>query len=160
MNEEDIGEYICQVNTEPQIVKKLFLEVLLPPKIIEEKTTINPSPVAEGDTLMLNCFVDGLPIPKVSWYFRKKISNSHVNENELIFNYDNTHTSNEENTPSMIPIQEGNVLTLENIGRNYSGYFECIANNSVPPAASRKMKVSVECKIYNYNVNKFSCCSF
>ena len=28
VNEEDIGEYICQVNTEPQIVKKINLQVL------------------------------------------------------------------------------------------------------------------------------------
>ena len=118
----------------------------MPPKIIEERTTINPSPVAEGDTLTLNCFVDGNPIPKVAWYFRKKIANNHVNENELKFNYENSYSSNEEKSPNMIPIEEGNVLTIENIGRNYTGYFECIANNSVQPAASRKMKVSVECK--------------
>lgn len=43
-------------------------------------------------------------------------------------------------------IQEGSNLVIENINRSYSGVFECIANNSVPPAASRKIKVSVECK--------------
>ena len=149
VTEEDIGQYICQVNTEPQIAKKIFLQVLLPPKIIEEKTTINPNPVVEGDVLTLNCFVDGLPIPKVSWYFRKKVASSHANENELVFNYDKfSHYLNNGvgSAASMIPIQEGNVLIIENVGRNYSGYFECIANNSVPPAASRKMKVTVECK--------------
>jgi hypothetical protein len=41
------------------------------------------------------------------------------------------------------------MLSIKNISRNYSGYFECIANNSVPPAASRKMKVTVECKNFN-----------
>ncbi len=28
VNEEDSGEYICQVNTEPQIITKVYLQVL------------------------------------------------------------------------------------------------------------------------------------
>jgi hypothetical protein len=28
VNEEDSGEYICQVNTEPQIITKVYLNVL------------------------------------------------------------------------------------------------------------------------------------
>ena len=122
-----------------------FYYLLVPPKIIEEKSTINPSPITEGETLTLLCYVDGLPIPKVSWYFRKRISNNHANENELIFSYHKNPVLIE-SVANMVPLHEGNVLTIQNINRNYSGYFECIANNSVPPAASRKMKVTVECK--------------
>lgn len=115
----------------------------MPPKIIEEKSTINPATLSEGETLRLFCHVDGSPIPKVSWYFRKKISSNELtNEQQLIYvdKITNFHDYN-----NMIPIHEGNTLVVENITRNYSGYFECIANNSVLPSASRKIKVTVEC---------------
>ena len=104
----------------------------MPPKIIEEKSTINPEPITEGETLNLYCHVDGSPKPKVTWYFRKNAA-----FNEAIGHFHRNNTI----------VYEGDNLIIHNVSRHYSGYFECVANNSVHPAASRKIKVAVECKI-------------
>lgn len=166
VNEEDSGEYICQINTEPQMVTKINLHVLcmlisnftniqskpnskkitalikVPPKIIEEKSTISPEPVREGDTLALYCHTEGIPKPKVSWYFRKRSQQSHhhnsVNDRSAVAQQTNAKTHEQ-------VFQEGDTLIIKNVSRLNSGIFECIANNSVPPAASRKIKVSIEC---------------
>lgn len=67
----------------------------------------------------------------MSWFFRKiRIKNERV----FIKNpktYDHV-------------IHEGDTLVIRNISRHHGGIYECIANNSVLPAASRKIKVSVE----------------
>lgn len=149
VNEEDAGEYICQVNTEPQIITKIYLEVLLPPKIIEEKSTISPGPVKEGSTLNLYCHSEGIPAPKVTWYFRKRSSQSSLSLTQA--HHLNRHTNSEKSSllhhngkSNENIINEGSTLIIKDISRVHSGIFECIANNSVPPAASRKIKVSVE----------------
>lgn len=144
VNEEDAGEYICQVNTEPQIITRIHLDVLLPPKIIEEKSTVIPSPIKEGDSLSMYCHAEGIPTPKVTWYFREKSTaakdSSSVNHH---FKRHEKNSKHEKNADGRV-IQVGNTLTLNNISRSYSGIFECIANNSVPPAASRKIKITIE----------------
>jgi len=152
VNEEDSGEYICQINTEPQMVTRINLQVLLPPKIVEEKSTISPEPIREGDTLVLYCHTEGIPKPKVSWYFRKR---HHSHSNSATLNSDRSVAQQQQQQngkqSASLPsphheqvLQEGDTLIIKNVSRYYSGVFECIANNSVPPAASRKIKVSVE----------------
>ena len=116
----------------------------VPPKIIEEKSTISPGPVKEGSTLSLYCHAEGVPSPKVSWYFRKRSSsmtNHQTSNHHFNHIHDKSHKSNEH------IIHEGNTLIIKDISRTHSGVFECIANNSVPPAASRKIRVSVECRL-------------
>ena len=108
-----------------------------------------PMPIHEGSTLCLYCHAEGIPMPKVFWYFRKRsfINLNHQNShNNRSYNVnDANYNSNKININDQ-NINEGNTLILKNISRNFSGIFECIANNSVPPAASRKIKVSIECK--------------
>jgi hypothetical protein len=118
-------------------MKKKLFSPQVPPKLIEEKSTLNPSPIAEGTRLWLHCHFDGLPEPKVSWFYHKRKM------------YDEVETHSKRKIRKHIHgavIHEGSSLVIENISRNNSGYFECIANNSVLPAASRKLKVTVECK--------------
>ena len=123
------------------------LKVLLPPKIIEEKSSIIPESVLQGQTLKLYCHADGIPTPKISWYFRR-----HQDSRTVVL-------KDQESDALMLTakplrsnfhlIQEGNTLTIRNISTHHSGVFECIANNSVPPAASRKIRVNVECIFLN-----------
>ena len=123
----------------------------VPPKIIEEKSTITPGPVKEGSKLTLYCHADGIPTPTVLWYFRNKktIPSHHIG----LHNQHTGDRSNHVSRSNELVIQEGNTLTIHNITRAYTGIFECIANNSVPPAASRKIKVIVECMVYFKCIN-------
>ena len=145
VSEEDQGEYICQINTEPPIISRVILRVLLPPKIIEDKSSVMPAPVMEGQTLKLYCHAEGIPHPEVSWYFRHHSKNSVQKRDHHRMRHIRHSVKNQ-------IYQEGSTLVIRNISTQYSGIFECIANNSVPPAASRKIKVNVECKIIFLNV--------
>lgn len=151
VNEEDSGEYICQINTEPQIITRIFLHVLLPPKIIEEKSSLQTGPVQEGQSLRLYCHADGIPTPKVTWYFRKKLSSHHSNQQQSQQAHHLAHSFDLSQTAHLAKyfehqsiIQDESTLIIKNISRAFTGIFECIANNSVPPAASRKIRISVE----------------
>ena len=130
----------------------------MPPKIIEEKSTINPEPIVEHDTLKLYCHADGIPTPKVSWYFRKRAtaaigSSAHHSASTRQIHTQGSHHHHHGAdhfkllTPGDHVIHEGSTLVIRNVSRHHSGIYECIANNSVQPAASRKIKVSVECKL-------------
>jgi hypothetical protein len=114
----------------------------VPPKIIEEKSTIIASTVKEGDSLSLYCHTEGIPLPKVSWYYREKTM---LNENMISNRHFKRHdkTKHERIAEGRF-IQEGTTLSLIDISRSNSGIYECVANNSVPPAASRKIKIMVE----------------
>jgi hypothetical protein len=112
----------------------------VPPKIIEEKSSLIPSKLKEGDSLSLYCHAEGIPIPNVSWYYREKpsvdmVSNRHFKRQET--------TKNDRAAEGRF-VQVGPTLSLKYLTRSNSGVYECIANNSVPPAASRKIKIMVE----------------
>jgi len=115
----------------------------LPPKIIEEKSTILNGPIQEGQTLRLYCHADGIPTPKVTWFFRRKSHHHHQQQQHITATIDlskleDKSTPTTTTTTTIIYDDNDNTLIINNISRSYTGIFECIANNSVPPAASRK----------------------
>ena len=118
----------------------------MPPKIIEEKSISVSTPIKEGDTLTLYCHAEGMPAPRVSWFFREK---NPTKDLSLIKRHEKLK---QEKITDGRMIHVGNALTIHNISRSFTGIFECIANNSVPPAASRKNKITIEC---NLNILSF-----
>ena len=40
----------------------------------------------------------------------------------------------------------GEVIIIKNVSRYCDDVYECVADNGVPPAVSRQMRVTVECK--------------
>ena len=104
-----------------------------------------PDPVLQGKTLRLYCHAEGIPLPKVSWYFRHQATMKKGNNKRA---HELVHLKRSYNAQVF---QEGSTLVIKDISTSYSGIFECIANNSVQPAASRKIKVNVECKHLIFN---------
>ena len=114
----------------------------MPPKIIEEKSSLLPRKIKEGDSLSLYCHAEGYPMPRISWYYREK----QMSSTDMISDrYFKRHVKNKnERVIEGRFLQDGTTLSLADLSRSSSGIYECIANNSVPPAASRKIKIMVE----------------
>ncbi|XP_068976863.1 lachesin-like isoform X3 [Bombus flavifrons] len=78
--ETDRGWYMCQVNTDPMSSNTGFLEVVVPPDILDDSTSTDME-VREGSNVTLRCAATGTPKPKVTW--RREVggtiaqSNSH-----------------------------------------------------------------------------------
>ena len=139
----------------------------MPPKIIEEQSTTAPSWVREGDSVTLYCHAEGVPTPTISWYFRKRTSSSSASPASLVVSPQQRSNNHQQQQQlyAQIPVPRassvateqllvhvGSTLSIANVTRAHSGAYECIANNSVPPAASRKLRLSVECKNANTHI--------
>jgi hypothetical protein len=87
VNEDDQGEYQCQINTEPRKTKRIFLNVqgkiniksfiriiliyfLVPPRIIDFRPNPPLISVQTGTSLTLLCRAEGTPIPRIRWRIR------------------------------------------------------------------------------------------
>lgn len=58
VKEHDRGFYMCQINTQPMISQVGYLDVLVPPKIVEEETS-SDAIVDERSKLSLFCKAKG-----------------------------------------------------------------------------------------------------
>ena len=63
---EDKGYYMCQVNTDPMRSRRAYLEVQVPPFIIDSRTT-NDLIVREAERVNLSCEARGYPEPQLLW---------------------------------------------------------------------------------------------
>ncbi|GFX04948.1 ig-like domain-containing protein [Trichonephila clavipes] len=66
VQEEDRGSYMCQVNTVPMLSQIGYLDVVVPPDIIEELSSSDMF-AREGTDVTLKCAARGRPEPKLSW---------------------------------------------------------------------------------------------
>ncbi|EDS29477.1 conserved hypothetical protein [Culex quinquefasciatus] len=66
VEESDRGWYMCQVNTDPMRSRKGYLQVVVPPAIVESMTS-NDMVVREGTNVSLTCKAKGFPEPYVMW---------------------------------------------------------------------------------------------
>ena len=66
VQEVDRGWYMCQVNTDPMRSKRGYLEVQVPPSIIDSRTT-NDLIVRERERVNLTCEARGYPEPQILW---------------------------------------------------------------------------------------------
>ncbi|BES88594.1 Immunoglobulin V-set domain [Nesidiocoris tenuis] len=63
---EDRGTYMCQINTDPMKSEMGYLEVVVPPDIIDGESS-GDIMVPEGGTVELTCNARGYPDPEISW---------------------------------------------------------------------------------------------
>ncbi|KAL0278833.1 UNVERIFIED_CONTAM: hypothetical protein PYX00_000527 [Menopon gallinae] len=122
---EDRGYYMCQVNTNPMISQVGYLQVVVPPNIIDEQSTQSSVAVREHQNISLTCKADGFPQPKIMWR-REDGQGISIDRRKKVNVYD------------------GETLKLLKISRLEMGAYLCIASNGVPPSVSKRIIIDVE----------------
>ncbi|XP_057335398.1 lachesin-like isoform X1 [Microplitis mediator] len=121
--ETDRGWYMCQVNTDPMSSNTGFLEVVVPPDILDYPTSTDMV-VRENSNVTLRCAATGTPEPTVTW--RREAGG--------MITLSNWHE---------VPVLEGPELTLTRVTRQHMGPYLCIASNGVPPSVSKRIVLIV-----------------
>uniref|UniRef100_A0A1B6E1A0 Ig-like domain-containing protein n=1 Tax=Clastoptera arizonana TaxID=38151 RepID=A0A1B6E1A0_9HEMI len=121
IQETDAAKYQCQViiALDNKISAEVELQVRRPPIISDNST--RSAIVSEGQTVSLECYATGHPIPKVSWR----------RENNAIL-------------PIGTSAYRGNVLKINSIKKEDRGTYYCVAENSVGKGVRRNIAVEVE----------------
>ncbi|XP_063827406.1 lachesin-like isoform X2 [Ostrinia nubilalis] len=123
VQEVDRGWYMCQVNTDPMRSRKGYLQVVVPPSIIDNMTSTDMV-VREGSDVTLVCRASGYPEPYVMWR----------REDGQDFNYNGEQVS----------VVDGETLTITKVSRLHMGAYLCIASNGVPPSISKRIMLMVQ----------------
>ncbi|XP_076341043.1 lachesin-like [Tachypleus tridentatus] len=123
VRQEDQGQYMCQINTNPMISQSGYVRVVVPPKINEEKTSSDKE-VKEGSHVTLHCRASGIPTPNITW--RRE------DNKEIILGR------------KKVTKVVGNSLTINNVKRTHMGAYLCIASNQVQPSVSKRIVLSVK----------------
>ncbi|XP_075975941.1 lachesin-like isoform X2 [Anticarsia gemmatalis] len=123
VSEVDRGWYMCQVNTDPMRSRKGYLQVVVPPSIIDNMTSTDMV-VREGSDVTLVCRASGYPEPYVMWR----------REDGQDFNYNGESVS----------VVDGETLTITKVSRLHMGAYLCIASNGVPPSISKRIMLMVQ----------------
>nr|CAH0099633.1 unnamed protein product [Daphnia galeata] len=119
----DRGYYMCQINTDPMEHSKGYLEVLVPPNIVDSGTT-DGVVAREGSNVSLSCRATGHPEPNITW---KREDGS-----EFIYN------------GVAVSAVESEVLQLTKASRLHMGPYLCIASNGVPPSVSQRIPLKIQ----------------
>ncbi|XP_046746079.1 lachesin-like isoform X1 [Diprion similis] len=125
VQQQDRGYYMCQVNTNPMISQVGYLQVIVPPNILDSMSTQSTVAVRENQNITLTCKADGFPTPKLRWR-REDGQGISVDRRKKV------------------PAYEGEQLNLTRISRTEMGAYLCIATNGVPPSVSKRIIVDVE----------------
>ncbi|XP_055704179.1 lachesin [Phlebotomus papatasi] len=123
--QDDRGYYMCQVNTNPMISQVGYLQVVVPPNILDIESTPSSVAVRENQSINMTCRADGFPTPKIIW--RREDGQSITVERK-----------------KKVMVYDGEQLQLIKVSRNEMGAYLCIATNGVPPSVSKRIILDVE----------------
>ncbi|XP_024869486.1 neurotrimin-like [Temnothorax curvispinosus] len=123
VRESDRGNYMCQINTDPMKSQIGYLEVVVPPDILDYPTSTDMV-VREGSNVTLRCEATGSPTPNITW--RRE-------DGELII------LGNSQEVASI----DGPVFNITKVNRLQMGAYLCIASNGVPPTVSKRIMLVV-----------------
>ncbi|XP_054706556.1 lachesin-like [Uloborus diversus] len=126
----DKGGYMCQVNTVPMKSQVGYLDVLVPPDILDHGSSSDVV-VREGANVTLTCKAVGYPAPNITW--RRE-------DNEPIPL--GAWQGKKVTDPNAVTY-EGEVLSITRVSRLHTGAYLCIAANGVPPSVSRRVILHV-----------------
>ncbi|XP_028030991.1 opioid-binding protein/cell adhesion molecule homolog [Bombyx mandarina] len=124
LRETDRGWYMCQINTDPMKSQLGYLDVVVPPDILDRGTSTDQT-VREGASVSLTCAATGSPHPQITW--RREHSKS-ISISDGI----------------KVTSLEGPVLNISRVNRQHAGAYLCIASNGVPPTVSKRIMLTVE----------------
>ncbi|OWR51490.1 putative lachesin [Danaus plexippus plexippus] len=124
LRETDRGWYMCQINTDPMKSQLGYLDIVVPPDILDRGTSADQT-VREGASISLTCAATGSPHPQITW--RREHSKPIVGSDGL-----------------QVTSLEGPVLNISRVTRQHAGAYLCIASNGVPPTVSKRIMLTVE----------------
>ncbi|XP_055298957.1 protein amalgam-like [Sitodiplosis mosellana] len=119
IRESDRGFYMCQMNTDPMKSQTGYLDVVVPPDILDFPTSTDMV-VNENSNITLICEAKGSPKPNITW----KREGPTANHPAVVF-------------------AEGSTLPIARVDRTHMGSFLCIASNGVPPSVSKRITLIV-----------------
>ncbi|KAL1401304.1 hypothetical protein pipiens_006713 [Culex pipiens pipiens] len=125
VEESDRGWYMCQVNTDPMRSRKGYLQVVVPPAIVESMTS-NDMVVREGTNVSLTCKAKGFPEPYVMW--RRE------DGDEMAIGGEN----------GKFNVVDGEMLYITKVSRLHMAAYLCVASNGVPPSISKRVQLRVQ----------------
>ncbi|XP_025833292.1 neurotrimin-like [Agrilus planipennis] len=123
VQESDRGWYMCQVNTDPMRSRQGYLQVVVPPKIIDRETS-GDMVVLESTNVSLTCKATGSPEPYIMW--RRE------DGEDIRYNGENVN------------VVDGEVLFITKVSRLHMGVYLCIASNGIPPSISKRVTLKVQ----------------
>ncbi|XP_044757208.1 neurotrimin-like [Coccinella septempunctata] len=123
VKESDRGWYMCQINTDPMKSQVGYLDVVVPPDILDYPTSTDMV-VREGSNVNLRCVARGSPEPTITW--RRETGET-------------IRISKTEEVASV----EGPVLNITRVSRHQMGPYLCIASNGLPPSVSKRIMLVV-----------------
>ncbi|XP_018321821.1 lachesin-like [Agrilus planipennis] len=124
VRESDRGWYMCQINTEPMISQVGFVNVVVPPDILDHPTS-SDMVVREGSSVILKCAATGYPKPNIVWK-REEAKSILLDSGDEV------------------SLVEGSEFHLNRVTRLHMGPYLCIASNGVPPTVSKRIMLIVQ----------------
>uniref|UniRef100_A0AAF5Q2D8 Ig-like domain-containing protein n=1 Tax=Wuchereria bancrofti TaxID=6293 RepID=A0AAF5Q2D8_WUCBA len=124
VEENDIGGYSCQLNTDPVLSKTGYLRIRVPPYVA--RTTAAVVEVREGQNVTLTCRAFGDPPPTVVWR----------RQDRQIIRFNGV-------TGYGATVFNGSDLTIIKVSRKHMSEYICVASNGVPPDESWTVKLHV-----------------
>ncbi|KAF2881108.1 hypothetical protein ILUMI_25056, partial [Ignelater luminosus] len=123
VHEYDRGWYMCQINTDPMKSQVGYLDVVVPPDILDYPTSTDMV-VSEGSNVTLRCEAKGYPKPHIIWR-RESGEQFHLHHGHRVSSTD------------------GPILIIDRVNRKDMGPYLCIASNGVPPSVSKRIMLIV-----------------
>ncbi|XP_035796453.1 lachesin-like isoform X1 [Anopheles albimanus] len=120
VKESDKGWYMCQVNTDPMRNQIGYLNVVVPPNILDYPTSTDMV-VREGSNVTLKCAASGSPDPSIIW----------------------RREGNEPISTGAATSLNSSTFSISRVNRLHMGAYLCIASNGIPPSVSKRVMLIV-----------------
>uniref|UniRef100_A0A182N8R1 Ig-like domain-containing protein n=1 Tax=Anopheles dirus TaxID=7168 RepID=A0A182N8R1_9DIPT len=119
VKESDKGWYMCQVNTDPMRNQIGYLNVVVPPNILDYPTSTDMV-MREGSNVTLKCAASGSPTPSIIW---RREGNEPISTGATSLN--------------------SSTFSISRVNRLHMGAYLCIASNGIPPSVSKRVMLIV-----------------